>query len=193
MCNIYSGHIVSGKTKHWGKVLFHTGIHHEIDREIILKGKYKNEQLVAWETENPMDISSVTFTHSCGIDIPTKEKKELKILVLDWMKANENMMLDKIKTKENSEYLAVYCSAHFDKWFDKELFDWDYSRSLAEYCSAHFDKWFDKELFDWNDSEYLAEYCSEHFDKWFDRELFDWDYSRYLAEYCSDKKHIWGN
>jgi len=76
------------------------------------------------------------------------------------------MMLDKIKTKENSRYLAKYCSEHFDKWFDKELFDW-------------------------NNSEYLAEYCSAHFDKWFDKELFDWNHSWYLAKYCSDKKHIW--
>jgi len=37
---------------------------------------------------------------------------------------------------------------------------------MAEYCSKHFDKWFDKEIFPRKDYYYLEKYCSKHFDKW---------------------------
>ena len=77
-----------------------------------------------------------------------------------------------------SGYLAEYFFEDFDKWFDTNKFNWYYSNYLAEFCSEHFDKWFDPKKFDWRDSYYLSIYCSAHFDKWFDPKKFDW--------YCAD-------
>jgi len=83
-----------------------------------------------------------------------------------------------------SGYLAKYFTNQFDIWFDPEKFNWKQSNHLAEYCSNQFDVWFDPEKYNWDYSEYLAVYCSDHFDKWFDPEKFDWYYSHFLAQSC---------
>jgi len=80
--------------------------------------------------------------------------------------------------KDSSFALAAYCPEHFDKWFDKETFDYKFASDiLAAKCSKDFDKWFDKEKFNYNKegSFALAAYCSAHFDKWFDEEKFNFD------------------
>ena len=91
-----------------------------------------------------------------------------------------------------SPCLAIFCSQHFDKWFDKEKYNWDYSIFLAIYCSQHFDKWFDPEKYNWNEySNYLVIYCSEHFSKWFDPKRYNWDYWLYLNDYCNSQFTLW--
>ena len=44
-----------------------------------------------------------------------------------------------------SEHLAEYASQYFDKWFDKERFDYENGglEALQKHCGEHFDKWFD--------------------------------------------------
>ena len=54
----------------------------------------------------------------------------------------------------------------FDKWFDKEKFDWDYSDCLARYCSQYFAKWFDPQKFYWDYCLYLIDYCHSQFTRW---------------------------
>ncbi len=93
--------------------------------------------------------------------------------------------------EKNWAKLCINHSDTFDKWFDKDEFDWEYSFSLAEYCLEHFDKWWDEDKYDWEFSFYLARYCSEHFDKWFDKDKFNWIYSKYLPEFCSEHILKW--
>jgi len=92
---------------------------------------------------------------------------------------------------KNSYILAIFCSEHFDKWFDTEKYNWEFSEYLAQYCQEHFDKWFDKEKFNWEYSYILAQYCSKDFDKWFDPEKFDWEYSHYLTICYSNHFDKW--
>ena len=92
-----------------------------------------------------------------------------------------------------SRNLVVYCSDHFDKWFDPKKFNWVHSHIFAKYCSEHFDKWFDPEKFNWEYSYILAQHCSKDFDKWFNKKKFDWKHSHYLAQYCSNHFDKWFN
>ena len=116
----------------------------------------------------------------------------------------------------NSKELCETYSKSFDKWWDAELFDWNYSDALSEYCNDKFDKWWDAEKFDWRKSWALAAYCSEHFDKWWDVNKYKWNYTGnsknchtipfkhfwqdttydqnftcWLAEFCSDHFDKW--
>jgi len=91
-----------------------------------------------------------------------------------------------------SDYLTEYCSSQFDKWFNPEKYNWEYSHYLALYCFDHFDKWFNSEKYNWEYSHYLALYCFDHFDKWFDSEKFNWGYSHYLTLYCLEHINKWG-
>ncbi len=105
MCNIFSGHIVTDDDKNWGKVLFHTGIHHEEDRGII-GNKYT--KLVAWETVTPLDISNIKITHDCGQLIKTKVKKELVLLIESWLKERgSKKLINKSSELKNLESLSL--------------------------------------------------------------------------------------
>ena len=86
--------------------------------------------------------------------------------------------------------LAKYCSKHFDKWFDKDMFN--YGENFLEILKG-WDRKRIKEKFE-NGSYCLAKYCSEHFDKWYDAEKFDWgnkEAVRALVEYCFDHSEKW--
>jgi hypothetical protein len=71
---------------------------------------------------------------------------------------------------KDSETLVEYYSEHFDKWWDPDKFDWDFSGCLARYCSEHFDKWWDHDKFDWDYSSFLARFCPKNVDKWYDKD-----------------------
>ena len=52
MCEIFSGHIISDKTrKDWGTIIYLSGIHHEKDREQIFKKYGDTIQIAAWQTK----------------------------------------------------------------------------------------------------------------------------------------------
>ena len=145
------------------------------------------------------------FGYGCWIRPLTVPKDVLYVEEKYKIGVNKVLMKDRISFEEyfkkwfdpeifNWEYLInliIYCSKCFDEWFDPKKFNWIYSHHLAIYCSEHFEKWFNPKKFDWDYSSYLAEYCSEHFEKWFDPKKFNWLDSDYLAEYCNEYFDKW--
>ena len=88
--------------------------------------------------------------------------------------------------------LAKYCAQDFDKWFDKDMFNYNVN-FLEIIVKIGWNRKEAKEEFE-NGSYCLAKYCSEHFDKWWDPERFDWTNNeavRALVEYCSDHVGKW--
>ena len=84
-CNIFSGHIIAELDKNWGKVEFHTGVHHELDREIIYKKYKRNDiRMLAWESEEEASLEKFEFAHDCGQSIPKLEKEALMYILKLW-------------------------------------------------------------------------------------------------------------
>ena len=102
----------------------------------------------------------------------------------------KNDNTSKMKVEYTYEWFEANAD-HFNKWFDPDAFDWEYSDWLAAYCSQHFNKWFDPDAFNWYCSQYLARYCYKHFETWWDANKFNWQRSYYLTKFCSSHIDVW--
>jgi len=95
MCNVFSGLIVTEKGKDWGKVLFLSGVHHEKDREKVMK-KY-GDNVIAWESVTPYSLENLKFTHK--INVTKNEQIELLKLLCVWAKNQDaNKLLRSMMT-----------------------------------------------------------------------------------------------
>lgn len=94
MCEVFSGHIVIDKEhKDFGKVLYLSGIHHEKDREELLKKYGSKVRLAAWETKTYATFADgVELTHTQG-DITETERVEYIKLIKAWAKKQDEVEL----------------------------------------------------------------------------------------------------
>ena len=185
MCNFLSGHIVIEEgSKYWGKVLIHTGVHHEVDREYIQKDKrYKDLKLAAWETS--MDLKKAKIVHSCGHKL-NNEKVLLRLIEKD-INDHASVMKRLVKDVDISLSAYWYCKYVKDKKEVRDRITDSYWAYL--YCSDVKDR---KEVRDHiTDSHKAFVYCKYVKDRKEVRDRITDSYWAYLyCSYVKDRKEV---
>ncbi len=101
-----------------------------------------------------------------------------------------------IKTFPKSGYkiLMLGYKDYFEKWFDKEYFNYDeYSWILAKHYEDRFYDWYDVDKYNHKQDDWaLAHYCPRKFNLWFDKKTFNYfNHSWVLPQYCANHYKTW--